>query len=409
MDHDRHDAIDIRHVLPHLLPEVQQREALDKTRIRAYAALYREGHTLGEVMVFQQGSDFYVADGFHRIAAAIQAGLDTIAATIRPGTLRDAILYACGCNLHGVPLTPADKRRRAMTMLADAEWQQWSDREIARHCGVSHVFVAKLRKALTGNVTSERTYRTKYGTQATMDTAAIGKHAVSDVSGDASSPRVSHPSAGTLHTAEGAAGASPTEAVVPGLQWREGDRPTSALADALCQVIESPETCPVPDSLIQAGLQEAEAVRAAFPTRLCQLLEPLQELTTIRDLTQRLLDIPPDWYARVDQCLALAFGALNELRALWQKHRHDAPEGLVQPRAPQRVRQPTKGQTRRKTKRTQTALILAAIHTAPQPLTYKDLRQSPGIDGSRLKRNMARLVAQGKIQEMPEGTFCGVR
>jgi hypothetical protein len=129
-------------------PEVQQREALDETRIRAYAALYREGHTLGEVMVFQQGSDFYVADGFHRIAAAIQAGLSTLAATIRPGTLRDAILYACGCNLHGVPLTQADKRRRVLTMLADPEWQQWSDREIARHCGVSHVFVAKLRTLL---------------------------------------------------------------------------------------------------------------------------------------------------------------------------------------------------------------------------------------------------------------------
>jgi hypothetical protein len=79
------------------------------------------------------------------------------------------------------------------------------------------------------------------------------------------------------------------------------------------------------------------------------------------------------------------------------------------PQAPQRGRQPKQGKTRSKTKRTQTALILAAIRTAPQPLTIEDLRQRPGVDGSRLKRNVTRLVAQGKIQEMSAGTFCGVR
>ena len=87
----------------------------------------------------------------------------------------------------------------------------------------------------------------------------------------------------------------------------------------------------------------------------------------------------------------------------------------MQPRAPQRVRQPTKGKTRHKTKRAQTAqaatataqsqpdLLLAAIRTAEQPLTHEALRQMPGVDGSRLKRNVSRLLAQGKMQETPAG------
>jgi hypothetical protein len=98
----------------------------------------------------------------------------------------------------------------------------------------------------------------------------------------------------------------------------------------------------------------------------------------------------------------------------------------VQPRAPQRVRQPTKRKTRRKTKAktrqptqtahattktvlSQPALLLAAIHTAPQALTIEDLRQLPGVDGSRVKRNVNRLVARGKIQEMTRGAFCSSR
>ena len=116
----------------------------------------------------------------------------------------------------------------------------------------------------------------------------------------------------------------------------------------------------------------------------------------------------------------MAFGALKELRRHWQQHRHDAPGGLGQPRAPQRVRQPTKRKIRRQTKaktrkRAQTAhaatetalsqpdLLLTAIRAAQQSLMIEDLRQISGVDGGRLKRNVSRLVAQGKIQETPAG------
>jgi hypothetical protein len=76
-----------------------------------------------------------------------------------------------------------------MRLLEDKEWSGWSDREIARRCQVDHKTVGKLRSTLTGDFPSnkslqsidgdlsnqERTYTTKHGTQAKMNTANIGK------------------------------------------------------------------------------------------------------------------------------------------------------------------------------------------------------------------------------------------
>jgi len=57
---------------------------------------------------------------------------------------REAILSACGRNTHGKTRTNDDTRRVVTRLLTDAEWQHWSDRESARHGGVSHDFVNKL-------------------------------------------------------------------------------------------------------------------------------------------------------------------------------------------------------------------------------------------------------------------------
>jgi hypothetical protein len=48
------------------------------------------------------------------------------------------------------------------------EWAGWSDREIARRCGVNHHLVADVRATLTGSSPSEpapRTFTTKHGTR----------------------------------------------------------------------------------------------------------------------------------------------------------------------------------------------------------------------------------------------------
>jgi hypothetical protein len=51
---------------------------------------------------------------------------------------------------HGLPRTNADKRRAVELLLADAEWSQWSDREIARRAAVNKFLVNQMRPSLSG-------------------------------------------------------------------------------------------------------------------------------------------------------------------------------------------------------------------------------------------------------------------
>jgi hypothetical protein len=87
-------------------------------------------------------------------------------------------MHSVGSNAeHGLPRTNADKRHAVTLLLNDEEWVQWSDREIARRCAVHHVFVGDMRRSLV-TVTSEKpakTYTTKHGTTAMMNTENIGK------------------------------------------------------------------------------------------------------------------------------------------------------------------------------------------------------------------------------------------
>ncbi|MBP2312983.1 transposase-like protein [Azospirillum soli] len=67
-----------------------------------------------------------------------------------------------------------------MRLLEDPEWSGWSDREIARRCGVVHAFVNKLRKEFTvhGEQPDEpqsRTYTNRHGSTSTMNVGNIGK------------------------------------------------------------------------------------------------------------------------------------------------------------------------------------------------------------------------------------------
>lgn len=155
----------------------QPRAMLDPATVDVYADGVREGASFPPVVVFHDGTNHWLADGFHRTEAHAAAGETEIAADIRPGTQRDAILFACGANAtHGLRRTTEDKRRAVILLLSDPEWRGWSDSEIARRAHVSHPFVGKLRD-LTCNVSSERSFTTRHGTVAKMDTAAIGKRA----------------------------------------------------------------------------------------------------------------------------------------------------------------------------------------------------------------------------------------
>lgn len=161
----------------------QPRAAIYQNVIDDYADALGDGAVFPPVVVFYDGTDYWLADGFHRHAAHKKTGLAEIGADIRQGTRRDAVLYSVGANSsHGLRRTNEDKRRAVLTLLRDEEWVKWSDREIARRAGVDNSFVSRLRKDVTVDEQQlERTYTTRHGTVATMATANIGRGAVTPV------------------------------------------------------------------------------------------------------------------------------------------------------------------------------------------------------------------------------------
>jgi FtsZ-binding cell division protein ZapB len=127
----------------------QTRVQLNAAAVKEYGEAMTEGVHFPPVIVFFDGTDHWLADGFHRVQASMDIGALSITSEVRPGDQRAARLFSTGANgAHGVPPTVADKRRAVMTMLNDAEWATWSDRDVSRQCKVSHPFVAKMRASL---------------------------------------------------------------------------------------------------------------------------------------------------------------------------------------------------------------------------------------------------------------------
>lgn len=154
----------------------QSRAGLNDPVAADYAELMRAGTAFPPLVVFHDGADYWLADGFHRHAALAITGADVADADVRQGTRRDAILFSVGANaLHGLRRTNEDKRRAVTTLLEDAEWSAWSDREISRRAGVSNQFVSNLRSSVNGGQIAEIRTVERNGTTYQQNTAAIGK------------------------------------------------------------------------------------------------------------------------------------------------------------------------------------------------------------------------------------------
>lgn len=157
----------------------QPRAELSEILAAEYAEAMRDGATFPPLVVFHDGEDYWLADGFHRHKAALANGLVEIAADVRQGSRRDAVLFSVGANAtHGQRRTNDDKRRAVLTLLNDEEWHAWSDREIARRCGVSDKTVARHRpESIFGNSEDAPAARTvaRGGKTYEQDTANIGK------------------------------------------------------------------------------------------------------------------------------------------------------------------------------------------------------------------------------------------
>jgi hypothetical protein len=220
----------------------QARVAINAEVVESYAEALRVGDNLPppELVRDDDNDCFWTADGHHRILAHDKLHGDDRAyeleAMVQPGTHRDAVLLAVAANGdHGLQRTNADKRRAVTLLVEDAEWREWSDREIARRCNVGHTLVAEMRRHLFGQAADAETRRfvTKHGTESKMRLKR-GQRAADDAHQAGPNPAAIEPAAGDDDTgnAESVLGAPGERTVANASRRATGDHGDASLAAA---------------------------------------------------------------------------------------------------------------------------------------------------------------------------------
>jgi hypothetical protein len=131
----------------------QMRVEMRPETVNEYAADMLDGAVFPPVIVFFDGRDYWLADGFHRVEAARKIEREAIDTEVRQGTIRDAILHGIGANAyHGLRRTQADLRRAVKILLTDPEWSRLSDRRLGEIAAVDHKTIGKYRRELTGDI-----------------------------------------------------------------------------------------------------------------------------------------------------------------------------------------------------------------------------------------------------------------
>jgi len=129
--------------------QTQSREKISEQTVIEYAEAMKAntGAPFPALIVFFDGTDYWLADGFHRLLAAQRIGRKNIAAEVKEGSRKDAAWAACAANqFHGLRRTNPDKRK-CVTMALKLRPEK-SDRLLADHCGVWNTFVGDVRREL---------------------------------------------------------------------------------------------------------------------------------------------------------------------------------------------------------------------------------------------------------------------
>lgn len=151
----------------------QARVKLNQELVNKYAEQMKDGDKFPPITVFNDGSDNWLADGFHRFFAHKANEETMVEAEIISGTLEDATLYAYAANAkRGMSMSDEDNRNVIILMLKHPKWSLWSDREISRHVGVSNMTVGRVKQSL--NLPKEDVVKyNKFGKEYEMKTEKL--------------------------------------------------------------------------------------------------------------------------------------------------------------------------------------------------------------------------------------------
>jgi hypothetical protein len=125
----------------------QARLKTNDDAIESYADEMAQGAVFPPIVVYFDGTTYWLADGFHRYLAAKRIERPVVAADVQPGGRSDALRHALGANAtNGVYRNNADKRNAVEIALE--EWPDRANPYLAELCKVSVDLVRRTRQAL---------------------------------------------------------------------------------------------------------------------------------------------------------------------------------------------------------------------------------------------------------------------
>lgn len=125
--------------------DTQSRAAISGDTVAEYADAMRDGATFPPITLFHDGSNYWLADGFHRVVASRRFGANEIAADVHIGTREDALWFAIGANkANGIRPNKGDVKHAVE--LALRTWPEKTQQAIAEQVGCSQGYVSQ-RKA----------------------------------------------------------------------------------------------------------------------------------------------------------------------------------------------------------------------------------------------------------------------
>lgn len=117
--------------------ETQSRAELCEAVVQEYHDLMAEGVVFPPVRVWFDGSDYWLADGFHRVEAARRNGALRIAAMVQHGTLEDARWDSLAANsIHGLRRSKRDIQLIVDRALKHKRSTGMSVNQLSRHLGI---------------------------------------------------------------------------------------------------------------------------------------------------------------------------------------------------------------------------------------------------------------------------------
>lgn len=144
--------------------DTQIRASVDEETIRRYFEIMVDEEARDKfppVLFFRdKNGKLWLADGHHRVMAAIRRGFASILAVVKPGTKEDAIWAAVQANAqNGLPLGRADVRRAVIMVLG--AFPKKSTTSIAEAVGCTQQYVSKIKNQVTTSCNLKESESTK--------------------------------------------------------------------------------------------------------------------------------------------------------------------------------------------------------------------------------------------------------